>query len=219
MTDQIIRLTDTTDWQTAFHDPTLGVTAMSGPLPAQPAALEGAYALGQLRRGTLALDGTDRVVQPGEVFLLAPGQVNGWQPSADAAGFVMMRQDAQAAPVAGAPFVLSAADLGEIPPCTPTPAEILVSGDPKQGDVMYVVDARGEWNAGAWETTAYRRITTTFPKHELMYLLDGWLELGEPDGTIHRFEAGDSFLVTKGTVCDWNTGGLRKFYATFTPKG
>ncbi|MHA6732025.1 cupin domain-containing protein [Devosia sp. A369] len=216
MTTGIFKLTDTQSWTEAFSDAALAVSCYTGPLPANGAALADAYVFGQLRSGTLSIAGSDRVVQTGDIFALEPGQANGWSPSADAAGYVMVRRDDAAA--MGAPVVASRSDLVAIPPSNPTPAHLLISGDPKQGDLVFCAGADGQWNVGAWETSPYHRVPTTFPKHELMYLQDGWLELTIEGGGAHRFVAGDSFVVTKGTVCDWKTGGLRKFYATFTPK-
>ena len=213
----IIKLTDTARWTEVFSDPDLQVACFSGPLPASGEDFADALVFGQMRSGTLTLAGTERVVEPGEIFALEPGQSHGWTPSADASAYLMIHRGADAA---GEPLVVASRDdLTSIPSSTPTPAHLLISGDPKQGDLVYKAGARGQWNVGAWETSPYHRIATTFPKHELMYLLDGWLELTIEGGERHRFTAGDSFLVTKGTVCDWNTGGLRKFYATFTPKG
>lgn len=216
MTTTIFKLTDTPRWTEVFADAGLGVSCHTGPLPADGAAFADAYVFGQLRTGTITLAGSDRIVKPGDIFALEPGQAAGWMPSADTSAYLMVHRDDSAAQ--GLPVIVSSAELTEIPACKATPAHLLVSGDPKQADLIYRAGAGGQWNVGAWQTTPYRRITTTFPKHELMYLLDGWLELTVEGGATHRFVAGDSFLVTKGTVCDWNTGGMRKFYATFTPK-
>lgn len=216
MTTGIFKLSDTQVWTEMFSDAELGVSCHTGPLPANGAELADAYVFGQLRSGTLTIAGSERKVMEGEIFALEPGQASGWSPSADATGYVLARRDDAVAK--GAPVVASHRDLGAIPPSTPTPAHLLISGDPKQGDLTFCIGSEGQWNVGAWETSPYHRIATTFPKHELMYLLDGWLELSIEGGATHRFVAGDSFLVTKGTVCDWKTGGLRKFYATFTPR-
>lgn len=218
MTQQFFKFAPTPEWRVVFTDETLGVTCYSGPLPASAGSLDDAYVFGQVIDGTVKLPGGEQA-KPGEIFGLAPGQADGWEPSPGASVYVMAYTPPS--PPASSEAILRAgrSDIGIIPASTPTPTHLLISGDPRQGDFTMRMDPSTQWNVGAWETTAYHRIATTFPKHEVMYLLEGWIELTDAASTTHRFEAGDTFLVTKGTVCDWNTGGLRKFYATFTPKG
>src|SRR5690606_23854411 len=103
------------------------------------------------------------------------------------------------------PVVIAPGAVPQTSPSTPTPAHLLISGDPKQSDVTIASDPTGRMNVGVWDTTAYHRRAIAFPKHEVMYLLDGNLALTDAEGTRHSFAKGDVFLVTLGTLCDWQT--------------
>src|SRR6218665_509103 len=109
MTKTIFKLTDTPRWTEVFSDTALGVACHTGPLPVDAGDFAAGYVFGQLRTGTLVLPGCDRVVQPGEIFGLEPGQATGWQPSLDASAYLMVRRDDSTAQ--GEPVVVSRADL------------------------------------------------------------------------------------------------------------
>jgi uncharacterized cupin superfamily protein len=72
---------------------------------------------------------------------------------------------------------------------------------------------------GAWDSTAYRRKTIAFPRHELMHILEGAVTIAEEGGPTHEFKAGDTFFAPMGTRCDWqSTGYMRKIYCIMQPK-
>jgi uncharacterized cupin superfamily protein len=103
---------------------------------------------------------------------------------------------------------------------SPGPApEILLSPAPEQRDKPYFTDLTGQWSVGVWDSSAYRRKTIAFPRHELMHILEGAVSLTEAGGPTHEFRAGDTFFVPMGTRCDWRTDGyLRKLYCIMQPK-
>ncbi|MAQ84130.1 MAG: hypothetical protein CMH12_12960 [Maritimibacter sp.] len=133
------------------------------------------------------------------------------------AGTACVTLTADATDGPGQPMALRPDTLGEIPPCDPTPADLLLSGTPEQTDLTLYKDAARNFGAGVWTTTAYHRRSIAFPKFEVMHMLSGWIELTEDSGTVHRFETGDTFLISKDTRCDWNTGGMEKIFCTLTP--
>lgn len=101
----------------------------------------------------------------------------------------------------------------------PTPVEVLLTDPPSQHSLTLFSDPSGAFSAGLWSTTAYSRRSTVFPNFEMFHLLSGWIELKEDDGPNHRFTEGDTFLIAKGTQCDWRTGGMSKFACTHFPVG
>lgn len=171
-------------------------------------------------------------VQSGTITLTAPGEdsftvgagqacmlpaASGWSLTASS-GISALRFGFAGDNGTGRPVLLDPAIPPAMEVCAPTPASLLVSGHPEQHDIVLANAANGQMNVGAWSTTAYARKSIPFPKHEVMYLLDGNLVLTEQDGTRHAFGTNDVFLVRKNTVFDWRTDGLTKFYLTFTLK-
>ncbi|MBE3637636.1 cupin domain-containing protein [Mangrovicoccus algicola] len=116
-----------------------------------------------------------------------------------------------------APLALRRRAHPVLPPCDPTPADLLISGRPEQTDLTLFRDATGRFGAGFWTSTAYHRRSIAFPKFEVMHLTGGWIELAEETGATHRFDAGDTFLIAKGTRCDWKTGGMEKLFCSYVP--
>ncbi|GGB30996.1 cupin domain-containing protein [Allosediminivita pacifica] len=121
------------------------------------------------------------------------------------------------ADLSGDAMPLRPSDHPELPSCDPTPADLLLSGPPAQHDLTLFKDQACNFAAGFWDTTAYHRKSIAFPKFEVMHMLSGWIELTLDEGGTHRFEAGDTFLIAKGTRCDWRTGGMGKIFCTLVP--
>jgi len=97
--------------------------------------------------------------------------------------------------------------------------EVLASPPPVQRDKQYFADLTGQWTVGVWDSTAYLRKTISFPRHELMHILEGAVTLTEEGGPAQTFRAGDTFFVPLGTRCDWkSTGYVRKIYCIMQPK-
>jgi uncharacterized cupin superfamily protein len=104
-------------------------------------------------------------------------------------------------------------------PCDGPAPEVLLTSAPSQRDKQYFADLTGQWTVGVWDSTAYRRKTIAFPRHELMHILEGAVVITEEGGPAHTFKAGDTFFVPLGTRCDWqSTGYVRKIYCIMQPK-
>jgi uncharacterized cupin superfamily protein len=93
------------------------------------------------------------------------------------------------------------------------PADRLVSGRPVQRGHLYIDDASRGLTAGVWACSA---MTTKMAPHdcdEFMLLLEGAVEIVEPDGRTTRIVAGESFILPKGIVRQWRqTGDVKKFF-------
>jgi len=104
------------------------------------------------------------------------------------------------------------------PSAGPAP-ELLASAPPAQRDKQYFADLTAQWTVGVWDSTAYHRKTISFPRHELMHILEGEVTLTEEGGPAQTFKAGDTFFVPMGARCDWkSTGYVRKIYCIMQPK-
>lgn len=171
-----------------------------------------------VKTGELVLEGSDRqpvTVRAGQACMVPAGA--GWTvkstPEITAVHIAATGEQGT-----GAPVLLDPASPPSMVACDATPASLLTSETPQQADVTVASGAGGQMNAGAWSTTGYSRVPIPFPKHEIMYLLEGNLTLTEQNGSRHAFGAGDVFLAVKDAVFDWQTDGLTKVYLTFTPK-
>lgn len=114
---------------------------------------------------------------------------------------------------------LRAHEHPEWPACDPTPAKVLLTETPRQQSLNLFMDPSRKFSSGFWRTTAYRRRSTEFPNFEVMHLLSGWIELTLDDGPTFRFEENDTYLIAKGTKCDWRTGGMAKISCALVPVG
>lgn len=99
------------------------------------------------------------------------------------------------------------ADWGGYPP------EALVSGTPRQRGHLYIDDKARGLSAGVWDCTAMTCRMGPYPVDEFMLLLEGAVEIVRPDGQVTRVEAGQSFVIPKGLVCQWRQPGyVKKFF-------
>jgi len=98
-------------------------------------------------------------------------------------------------------------DWEEIPP------QHLVSGRPKQRGHLYIDDKERGLQAGVWDCTAMTAQIGPYSVDEFMLLLEGAVEIVLPDGSFTRVEAGQSFVIPKGLVCQWRQPGyVKKFF-------
>ena len=99
------------------------------------------------------------------------------------------------------------AEWEEIPP------QHLVSGTPKQRGHLYIDDKARGLQAGVWDCTAMTAKMGPYSVDEFMLLLEGAVEIVLPDGSFTRVEAGQSFVIPKGLVCQWRQPGyVKKFF-------
>ncbi len=95
----------------------------------------------------------------------------------------------------------------------PMPAESLASGNPTQRGHEFFANDDGSVSAGVWDCTPYSEIKGPYSVDEFMVLLEGSLDIEQPDGSSSHFVAGDSFVIPKGAVVQWiQTEYLRKYW-------
>ncbi|GAB5469770.1 MAG: cupin domain-containing protein [Rhodospirillales bacterium] len=109
------------------------------------------------------------------------------------------------------------APLQGLEPTDYIPAETLQSGDPRERGRSYFQDQTGQLDAGVWECEPNRHHIEAAPYDELVYLLDGVIDVIDEDGGIETFRAGDSFIMPRGCKCTWNVKeAVRKIYVVLT---
>ena len=77
-----------------------------------------------------------------------------------------------------------------------------VEGEPYANNWTYYDHASGNFKTGIWDCTAgawYHE----HPKNEFCHIVEGSVTIIEKDGPTHRFNAGDSFFIPKGTPVTW----------------
>jgi uncharacterized cupin superfamily protein len=171
--------------------------------------------------------GRETLTRAGQSFLIPKGMVCAWKQKGYVRKFFVIFEDA-GGPIpdpaeAEALRVLQPNPKAALAASDGPAPELLLSPPPVQRERQYFADPTGQWTVGVWNSTAYHRKTISFPRHELMHLIEGEVTLTEEGpgrtGTPQRFKAGDTFFVPMGTRCDWRSKGrVRKLYCIMQPK-
>ncbi len=91
--------------------------------------------------------------------------------------------------------------------------ENLVEGTPVQRGHIYHENPDAGIMVGVWDCTAFTEHMAPYPVDEFMYLLEGTLRIGLPDGTDVVVGRGQAFVIPKGFVCQWKQAGyVRKIF-------
>ncbi|MFT5502943.1 MAG: putative cupin superfamily protein [Gammaproteobacteria bacterium] len=100
------------------------------------------------------------------------------------------------------------------------PPELIVSGDPIQNGHQYFATFGDSVTSGVWDSTDYFETRAPYSVDEYMVLLEGSLDIEQADGQKLHFVAGDSFVIPKGAVVQWQQHEyLRKFYMIYESEG
>ena len=94
---------------------------------------------------------------------------------------------------------------------------VMIGDAPLQHDNILFTNDAGNMFVGMWDSTAFDSEMRPFPWHEFVQMLEGDLTITEEDGTVQQFTAGDAFFIPMGTVCRWQTSGIKKYYAIVDP--
>ncbi len=79
--------------------------------------------------------------------------------------------------------------------------------------VEVFASADGQFTAGLWRRPV-REGEMTRPFDEISIIIDGVVEVIDPDGTVHRAEPGDVLVTPRGSVGTWRcVTGVTKFWA------
>lgn len=76
------------------------------------------------------------------------------------------------------------------------------SGEPQANNWTFFDHSSGNFKAGIWDCTA-GSWEHNHPKLEFCYIVEGSVKIVEKDGPTHIYNAGDSFVVPKGTPVTW----------------
>ena len=166
-------------------------------------------------------DGRETKIHSGEAFAIPQGLNCQWKQTEYLRKFYTIFEDASEHHDGdhAALGIVRPDPRGRLTKSPPPPTEMLLSPVPVQHAHEWFVDATGQWAVGVWDTTAYRRRRMPFPHHELMHIVEGSVVLSDEAEKTHSFAAGDTFLIPRGTVCDWECSKyLRKIYCVFRPK-
>jgi uncharacterized cupin superfamily protein len=165
--------------------------------------------------------GRETTIKAGESFIIPKGLPCVWKQPQYVRKFFVIFDDASGLKPKDptALHVLRPDPKAQLSPCDGPAAALLDSAPPRWHDKLAFADLTGQWTVGVWSTTAYRRKTIDFPRHELMHILEGSVTITEEGQASQTFSAGDTFFVPMGTRCDWRCDGeVRKIYCIFQPK-
>ncbi len=97
----------------------------------------------------------------------------------------------------------------------------LISGTPVQRGHLYYHDEETSLMAGVWDCTPMTAKFGPYPDNEFMHVLEGSITIVHGDGSELTVNAGENFVIPKGTPCTWKqTEYVRKFFVIFTdPSG
>ena len=99
------------------------------------------------------------------------------------------------------------------PPIAPSD---LVSGTPVQHGHTYLDDKVTGLSVGVWSCTAFTTTMAPYSVNEFMVVLEGTVTIIDAKGSETKINAGESFLIPKGLVCQWKQiGFVRKFFVIF----
>lgn len=181
------------------------------------------YVLSIMQRGTADIeteDGRLLNLNAGEGLVIPLGQRYRWtQTDTTICYTVELGPPTADGKGEGSATLIRPSEIANLGPSAPPKAELLIGPVPEQVSKRLFADPSGKWTVGVWESTPYHRVTMPFPKHELMYLLSGRLELTAPGGATEVFQAGETVFLAEGTVCDWKTDGMSKIYCIYNPTG
>ena len=95
----------------------------------------------------------------------------------------------------------------------------LLDPTPVQHERRWFADPTGQMTVRVWDTTACHCKPGTALAHEWTHVLDGSVTLTDDAGVAHHFKKGDTFVVARGTVHDWQCPGyFRAINCAFRPK-
>ena len=91
--------------------------------------------------------------------------------------------------------------------------DMVQQGDPQEmGKSVYTSEC-GKFDVGVWQCDNNVHQMSDCPYDEFVYLIEGELEITHEDGRSTTYQAGESFVMPKGTNCVWNVRKpIKKIY-------
>ena len=178
----------------------------------------------------LVVDGSVTIVEPNGCettvradgcFVFPRGCVRQWKQTEYFRKFAVGFNDAsweEAADPAALQWVLIDPD-GLLEAVAEPPAGSLLGPTPIQHERWWFADPTGQMTVRVWDTTACHRKPSATQAHEWTHVLDGSVMLTDDAGIAHHFKKGDTFVVARGTVHDWQCPSyFRAIHCAFRPK-
>ncbi len=171
--------------------------------------LEGAVTIEEKHRET--------TITAGQSFVIPKGLNCRWKQK-DRVRKIFVILNAGAAGVD--PHVVKLDYGAQLSPSPPPTADVLLSSPPPSQQSLDLYEAHdGRFSVGLWSTTPYRRKLISFPRWELMHILEGRVKMDNGAGHPQIFAAGDTFFVPMGAANAWESSAdLRKVFCTLMPK-
>ncbi|KUJ86178.1 hypothetical protein AVO45_04260 [Ruegeria marisrubri] len=105
---------------------------------------------------------------------------------------------------------------GPLEACSVVPAEAVLSGKAEETGALHYETENGKFLVGTWECTPYAETLSYPDTNEFCLVLSGKVALTDPDGTVHEFGPGDSYIVPKGFEGRFEVlETLRKIYVIY----
>lgn len=160
----------------------------------------------------------ETVIGPGESFFIPKGRRCIWNQSGYVKKLMVIFDDQSGMASDNTQPITKIDPQVTLTPLPSLAPELLLSAAPLQQDHEYFKDATGQLTVGVWQTTGYHRRLISYPRHEVMYLLEGSMAFTDEVGRTQVFRAGDTLLVPLGALNAWTSEGtLRKIYCSFQP--
>ena len=165
-------------------------------------------------------NGAEDTIRAGESFVVPKGAPCVWRQTEDIRKFYVIFDDDSGESLDGDGLVVRRPDLARaLDPVGEQDESRYVGGTPEQGVDVFFEDATGQMIAGVWSTTEMHTRPATFPRNELMHILEGETTITDGAGRATTYKAGDTFMVPKGMVYRWDSTGLvRKIFCIFQPR-
>ena len=165
--------------------------------------------------------GDELTVHAGECFVIPKGTICQWKQPGFVRKFFVIEEN-PAIEIATDPENLKAFKVdthASLPPSKGPDPALIIGDQPDWADRLVYEDPSGQFLVGVWSTTPYRRKLITFPRHELMHLLEGTVTISDDQSDEQTFASGDTILVEKGAEMGWsNSETVKKVYCIFLPK-
>ena len=167
-------------------------------------------------------DGRETTVRAGGCFVFPQGCVRQWKQTTEyfrkfAVGFNDASWEEPADPAALRWVLLD--PNGSLEPAGGPPAGSLIGPMPVQHERWWFADPTGQMAVRVWDTTACHCKPSTAQTHDWTHVLDGSVTLTDDAGMAHHFKKGETFVVARGTVHDWQCSGyFRAIHCAFRPR-
>ncbi len=172
-----------------------------------------------LKKGSVKIhlaDGRSETMVAGDSFFIPKGLNCAWEQSENVEKIYVIFENGIANSAANLPLKI---DINAKLSAIEGPLKANVIGNEPLWRANYCYDdASEQFSVGLWSSTPYTRRTMIFPRHELMFLLQGEVIFTIKGEKPQKFQAGDIFFMPMGCEVDWvNPTEVRKIFCSIMP--